>query len=134
MFYTATLIADKSLKLIARGNGKRQLLLVYLYPLFCGNRERTRLLKIGKLRCLGCAINLVYLILQVCCSRGIHSICGSTVIAKLHNAILVRRSLDVDKEEAHTIVKHLLSHTATFAANKRSHHIAVGGKGFEYWR
>ena len=37
----------------------------------------------------------------------------------------------MDEEEAHAVVHHLLSHTATLAANEGCHHVAVGGKGFE---
>lgn len=61
----ATLVADESLKLIASGYCERQLRLVNLHPCLCGNGEGTGLLEVGEGRILGCAVNLVHLILYV---------------------------------------------------------------------
>ena len=61
----AALVADESLKLIASGYCERQLCLVHLHPCLGRYGEGTRLLEVGESRILGCAVNLIHLILYV---------------------------------------------------------------------
>ena len=134
MLYAATLVAHKRLQLVAGGYCERQLRLVHLHPCLGRYGEGSRLLEVGIGGSVGCAVNLVDLISDVGRYGDVRALGGSTVIAELHIAVLARRRLHVDEEEAHAVVHHRLSHAATLAANEGSHLVAVGGKRFEHRR